>query len=115
MQTQKQTDEAIDTTGEEALAEMGSKIKSGELASSQSSAEGVENVVQFYHSGNAATLVISNHGTTPATTSYIIHVLDGDDNRWKLHTQGAATVQPNTVYRQGFHKWRAADWRAQWS
>jgi hypothetical protein len=110
----KLDEQHVDHSGEKELEMLAAEIRRGELTPNQSSGEVDSNYVQFFHNGNSATLVISNQGTSPATTNYIIRVLDGDDGRWKLHTQGHATVQPNTTFNQGFHKWRAADWNASW-
>lgn len=105
----------IDHAPEQALEALLSEVASGKIKPAQESEKSISsNVVRFFHNGNTATLVISNRTSQPATTSYIIRVLDGDDGRWKLHTQGQAIVQPNTDYQQGFHKWRAANWDAQW-
>jgi hypothetical protein len=72
------------------------------------------NQVQFWFQGNIATLLLSNMTEYKQTTNYLITVLDGDDNRWQVHTQGFATVDPRSSFQQDFHQWRAADWRAQW-
>jgi hypothetical protein len=62
-----------------------------------------------------AVLRVQNTGGTAGTLHYEIHVLDGDTGTWKLHetTRGEAgmTLQPNTIYEHGVHKFRARDWK----
>lgn len=103
---------AFDLASVEGAADLAALRSSG--AAPVSTDEITGNIVQFFKNGNAASLVMTNRTNQPQVTNYVIQVLDGDDGRWKLHTQGVATIQPNTSYEQGFHKWRAADWSANW-
>lgn len=68
--------------------------------------------VEFYKQGESCILVITNVGASASETWYSISVLN-ENSSWAIHTQGLATVQPNTTFQQQFHRWRALDWNCQ--
>lgn len=65
------------------------------------------------HRDNAVDVIFANSGGTAGTLGYRVMVLDGDDNKWKVHETGTVTINPNATFIKGMHKWRAKDWQLQ--
>jgi hypothetical protein len=96
----------------EQLATFIAEIESGKVKPSIEGLTEAGNQVYFWFNQNLAYLRFINRSNQPQRTDYFVSVYA--DGRWRLHTQGYVTVQPNVDYTQGFHQWRAENWYAEW-
>lgn len=98
---------------EAALVSFIEEVKAGQRQPSQKSETAGGNEVFFWWNENLAYLKFINRTEDSQETDYIVRVKR--EGKWKLHTQGNVSLEPDTEYTQGFHEWEAEDWKAQWS